>query len=56
VLGALGSLIALAYGPFVQNSIVIELHREPGKENSTVSYLQSYGKLIQEINGTVAGR
>ncbi|KAH6675408.1 hypothetical protein F5X68DRAFT_140245 [Plectosphaerella plurivora] len=42
VLGGLASLLALAYGPFVQNLIVITIEYRPGNQTALASFTSSY--------------
>lgn len=42
VLGGLASLLALAYGPFVQNLIVITIEYRQGNQTALASFVSSY--------------
>lgn len=50
VLGGLASLLALAYGPFVQNLIVINIEYRDANQDALVSYQKHY--FYNEENNT----
>ncbi|KAH0438433.1 hypothetical protein CcaCcLH18_03420 [Colletotrichum camelliae] len=50
VLGGLASLLALAYGPFVQNLLVVEIQYRPADNNALLSYAVSY--YFEPLTGT----
>ncbi|KAF9873089.1 hypothetical protein CkaCkLH20_09599 [Colletotrichum karsti] len=52
VLGGLASLLALAYGPFVQNLLVVEIQYHRADNNALLSYTFSYFYEPINVTGT----
>lgn len=57
VFGGLASLLALAYGPFVQNLIVIKLEPKNSTDIPTISFVHHFSYMWESgVSGTVAFR